>query len=83
MEDPGESTGQESLGQDKEGKAPQDPVSVDLGVNDDEETSKRTSSTEEEGNDNKQEGLDNEDERVAGASSPGEDAQKNSSDAVS
>lgn len=86
LEDPGESTGQELLGQDKEDKSPQDPaVSVDLGVNDDEETSKRVSSTKEEGNDNKQEALENEieDEQVPGASSPGEDAQNNSSDPAS
>lgn len=85
LDDPGESTGQELLGQDKEDKSPQDPVvSVDLGVNDDEETSKRVA-TKEEGNDNKQEGLENEieDEKVPGASSPGEDAQNNSSDAAS
>ena len=86
LEDPGESTGQELLGQDEEDKSPQDPaVSVDLGVNDDEKTSKRVSSTKEEGNDNKQEGLENEieDKQVPGASSPGEDAQNNSSDAAS
>jgi len=77
LEDSEESTGQESRGQDKEDKAPQDTVSVDLGVNGDEETSKRTSSTEGEGNDDKQEGLDNETEDERVASSPNEDAQKN------
>ena len=76
--DPSEQEGE------KEDNVPRDPtLSVDLGVNDDEETSKRVSSREEEGNDNKQEGLDKEteDEQVPGASSPGADAQQNSSDA--
>ena len=65
------------------GRVPDDSVvSIDLSVNDDEETSKRTSSREE-GNDNKQEGSETEDELEADASSPSEDTQKNSSHAAS